>query len=79
MSFHAYVRKLTDLHGAGTQLKKPLENVNCKLKLNCAAGHKPYPASICAKCRPSVLTLMRQVFHLLHLSVGLLFERKSEI
>ena len=61
MSFHSYVRKLTDLHGKGTQLKKPLENVECKLKENCSAGHKSYPKGICAKCRPSTLTLNRQV------------------
>ncbi|KAI6208200.1 NPL4 domain containing protein [Aphelenchoides besseyi] len=62
MSFHAYVRKLTDLHGKGTQLKKPLENVNCFLDLNCTNGHKPYPKGICTKCRPPTLTLNRQIF-----------------
>ncbi|KAI6243005.1 hypothetical protein M3Y99_00211400 [Aphelenchoides fujianensis] len=62
MSFHAYVRKLTDLHGKGTQLKKPLENVNCQLDLNCTNGHQPYPLGICTKCRPPSLTLNRQIF-----------------
>ncbi|VDK25600.1 unnamed protein product [Anisakis simplex] len=60
MSFHAYVRKLTAGHGKGTQLKKPLENVVCKLKENCTA-HKPYPQGICTKCRPPSMTLNRQV------------------
>lgn len=61
MSFFAYVKKLTDLHGKGTRLNKPLENVNCKLKIDCTNGHQPYPKGICTKCRPPVLTLNRQV------------------
>lgn len=61
LSFHAYVRKLTDLHGRGTRSNNVLENVDCKLKMNCE-GHLPYPKGICTKCRPSTLTLNRQVF-----------------
>ncbi|VDN06551.1 unnamed protein product [Thelazia callipaeda] len=61
MSFHAYVRKLTASHGKGTQLKKPLENIVCSLKLDCPC-HKPYPLGICSKCRPPVVTLNRQRF-----------------
>jgi len=62
VSFHAYVRKLTDLHGKGTQLKKPLENISCLLDEKCNGGHKPYPKGICTKCRPSTLTLNRQPY-----------------
>lgn len=62
MSFHAYVKKLTDLHGKGTRLNKPLENVKCKLQIDCKGGHKPYPKGICTKCRPPTLTLNRQPF-----------------
>uniref|UniRef100_A0A915ERH2 MPN domain-containing protein n=1 Tax=Ditylenchus dipsaci TaxID=166011 RepID=A0A915ERH2_9BILA len=61
MAYHSLVRKLTDLHGKGSSTK-PLENINCSLKLNCAGGHKPYPKGICTKCRPPTLTLMRQRF-----------------
>lgn len=61
MSFHAYVRKLTELHGKGTHLKQPLENVSCLLDLNCTNGHKPYPQGVCTKCRPPTLSLNRQV------------------
>jgi nuclear protein localization family protein 4 len=67
MSFHAYVRKLTDLHGKGTHLKQPLENVNCLLDMNCTNGHKHYPLGICTKCRPPTLTLNRQVIRIYHL------------
>lgn len=61
MSFHAYVRKLTDLHGKGTRNVQPLENVDLKVNLNCGGTHRPYPQGICTKCRPPVLTLNRQV------------------
>ncbi|MFH4973567.1 hypothetical protein AB6A40_000276 [Gnathostoma spinigerum] len=61
MSFHAYLRKLTAGHGKGTQLKRPLESIDYKLKPNCP-GHKPYPQGICTKCRPTVVTLNRQRF-----------------
>ncbi|KAI1730031.1 NPL4 family domain-containing protein [Ditylenchus destructor] len=61
MSFHAYVRKLTELHGRGSRTK-PLENVSCKLLEKCPGGHKPYPKGICTKCRPTTLTLNRQTF-----------------
>lgn len=61
MSFHAYIRKLTELHGRGSRTK-PLENTSCKLLVNCPGGHKPYPKGICTKCRPSTLTLNRQTF-----------------
>lgn len=62
MSFHANVRKLTELHGRGTQVTKPLENLSLTLKKNCEGGHPPYPRGICTKCRPPVLTLNRQRF-----------------
>ena len=61
MSFHAYVRKLTDLHGKGTRVIQPLENTDLKVNLNCGGTHRPYPQGICTKCRPPVLTLNRQV------------------
>ncbi|CAD5212060.1 unnamed protein product [Bursaphelenchus okinawaensis] len=59
MSFHAYVRKLTDVHGKGTHLKQPLETINCKLDLSCT-NHRPYPHGVCTKCRPSTVSLNRQ-------------------
>jgi nuclear protein localization family protein 4 len=60
MSFHAYVRKLTAGHGKGSHVRAPLENVVCNLKPGCT-DHRPYPAGICTKCRPPMLTLNRQV------------------
>lgn len=62
LSFHAYVRKLTNLHGKGTHSNSVVENVDLKLKKNCPTGHPPYPQGLCTKCRPSTLTLNRQVF-----------------
>uniref|UniRef100_A0A0N4ZEV7 MPN domain-containing protein n=1 Tax=Parastrongyloides trichosuri TaxID=131310 RepID=A0A0N4ZEV7_PARTI len=62
MSLHSYVRKLTDGGGRSTKSLKVLEEINCKLDTNCDAGHKPYPKGICTKCRPSTLTLNRQVY-----------------
>jgi nuclear protein localization family protein 4 len=62
MSFHAYIRKLTDLHGKSTRNVQPLENVDLKVDLNCGGSHRPYPQGICSKCRPPVVTLNRQRF-----------------
>uniref|UniRef100_A0A0N5BN02 Nuclear protein localization protein 4-like protein n=1 Tax=Strongyloides papillosus TaxID=174720 RepID=A0A0N5BN02_STREA len=62
MSLHSYIRKLTDGGGRSTKSLKVLEEINCKLDVNCDAGHKPYPKGICTKCRPSTLTLNRQVY-----------------
>uniref|UniRef100_A0A914W5A8 MPN domain-containing protein n=1 Tax=Plectus sambesii TaxID=2011161 RepID=A0A914W5A8_9BILA len=61
MSFHANVRKLTEGHGKGTHLKMPLENLVCYIKPGCS-DHKPYPKGVCTKCRPRMVTLMRQRF-----------------
>ncbi|CAI4232244.1 unnamed protein product [Auanema sp. JU1783] len=61
MSFHSYVRKLTEGSGKGSQLKKPLENLRCTIDLTCVA-HKPFPAGICTRCKPAVVTLNRQRF-----------------
>uniref|UniRef100_A0A1I7Z0Q5 MPN domain-containing protein n=1 Tax=Steinernema glaseri TaxID=37863 RepID=A0A1I7Z0Q5_9BILA len=62
MSFHSYVRKLTDGHGKSTKMLKPLDNESYKLVRKCDNGHKPFPKGICTKCRPPVVTLNRQKF-----------------
>ena len=58
LSFHAYIRKLTDR----SRQEKPLENTTCIIKPNCQGGHQPYPKGVCTKCAPPILTLNRQVF-----------------
>uniref|UniRef100_A0A7E4V9W4 Nuclear protein localization protein 4 n=1 Tax=Panagrellus redivivus TaxID=6233 RepID=A0A7E4V9W4_PANRE len=62
MSFHAHLRKLTDLHGKTTRTLQPLENIDLRVKLDCSDSHRPYPHGICTKCRPPILTLNRQRF-----------------
>lgn len=59
MSFHAYLRKLTQ--GVNKGKYAPLENTNCRLKPGCS-GHKPWPEGICTKCQPSAITLNRQPY-----------------
>ncbi|CAJ0587181.1 unnamed protein product, partial [Mesorhabditis spiculigera] len=61
MSFHAYVRKLTQGHGKGSKLRKPLETPRVKVDLTCDS-HKPFPVGICTRCRPPMVTLNRQKF-----------------
>ncbi|CAJ0932099.1 unnamed protein product, partial [Mesorhabditis belari] len=61
MSFHAYVRKLTQGHGKGSKVRKPLETIRVKVDLTCDA-HKPFPKGVCTRCRPPIMTLNRQRF-----------------
>lgn len=59
MSFHAYLRKLTQ--GVNKGKFAPLENISCRIKPGCP-GHKPWPEGICTKCQPSAITLNRQTY-----------------
>lgn len=59
MSFHAYLRKLTQ--GVNKGKFAPLENISCRIKTGCP-GHKPYPEGICTKCQPSAITLNSQPY-----------------
>ncbi|RWS30642.1 Nuclear protein localization protein 4-like protein [Leptotrombidium deliense] len=59
MSFHSYLRKLTD--GVDKGKFAPLEDINCKVKPGCKR-HLPYPVGICSACLPNAVTLNRQVY-----------------
>lgn len=59
MSFHAYLRKLTQ--GVNKGKYAPLENISCRIKPGCP-GHKPWPEGICTKCQPSAITLNQQQY-----------------
>lgn len=59
MSFHAYLRKLTQ--GVNKGKYAPLENISCRIKAGCP-GHKPWPEGICTKCQPSAITLNQQQY-----------------
>ncbi|XP_054155355.1 nuclear protein localization protein 4 homolog [Oppia nitens] len=59
MSFHSYLKKLTN--GIDRGKFAILENISCKIKPGCA-GHAPWPQGICTKCQPSAITLNRQVY-----------------
>jgi nuclear protein localization family protein 4 len=59
MSFHAYLRKLTQ--GVNKGKFAPLENISCRIKAGCP-GHKPWPEGICTKCQPSAITLNQQEY-----------------
>lgn len=59
MSFHAYLRKLTQ--GVNKGKFAPLENISCRIRPGCP-GHKPWPEGICTKCQPSAITLNRQTY-----------------
>lgn len=59
MSFHAYLRKLTQ--GVNKGKYAPLENISCRMKSGCT-GHKPWPEGICTKCQPSAITLNQQEY-----------------
>lgn len=59
MSFHAYMRKLTQ--GVDKGKYAPFENISCSIKSGCKA-HKPWPEGICTKCQPSAITLNRQLY-----------------
>ena len=58
MSFHAYLRKLTQ---GGKGKYALLENISCRIKSGCP-GHKPWPEGICTKCQPSAITLNQQEY-----------------
>lgn len=58
MSFHAYLRKLTQ---SNKSIFAPLEFISCRIKSGCP-GHKPWPEGICTKCQPSAITLNRQLY-----------------
>ncbi|KAG9509512.1 Nuclear protein localization protein 4-like protein, partial [Fragariocoptes setiger] len=60
MSFHAYLRKLTQ--GVDKGKYAPLENISCRIKPIQCKGHKPWPEGICTKCQPSAITLNRQQY-----------------
>lgn len=57
MSFHAYLRKITQ--GVNKGKFALLENINCRIRPGCR-GHKPWPEGICTKCQPSAITLNMQ-------------------
>lgn len=59
MSFHAYLRKVTQ--GVNKGKYAPLEDISCRIKTNCP-GHKPWPEGICTKCQPSAITLNQQQY-----------------
>ncbi|RWS11677.1 Nuclear protein localization protein 4-like protein [Dinothrombium tinctorium] len=59
MSFHSYLRKLTD--GVDRGKFAPLENISCTIKPGCKE-HLPWPNGICTKCQPNAITLNRQVY-----------------
>jgi nuclear protein localization family protein 4 len=59
-SFHSELKRLTQKVGPGKRTKYPLENVNCKVDVNCAY-HEPYPKALCSRCQPGAVTLNRQV------------------
>lgn len=59
MSFHAYLRKLTQ--GINKGKYAPLEDISCRIKPGCP-GHKPWPEGICTKCQPSAITLNQQQY-----------------
>lgn len=59
MSFHAYLRKLTQ--GVNKGKYAPLENISCRIRSGCP-GHKPWPEGICTKCQPSAITLNQQQY-----------------
>lgn len=57
VSFHAYLKKLTQGHTKGKFAV--LEDISCKIKPGCK-DHSPWPDGICTKCQPSAITLKRQ-------------------
>ena len=57
VSFHAYLKKLTQGHTKGKFAV--LEDITCKIKPGCKE-HPPWPDGICTKCQPSAVTLKRQ-------------------
>ncbi|CAB4000892.1 nuclear localization 4 homolog [Paramuricea clavata] len=57
VSFHAYMKKLTQGHTKGKFAV--LEDITCKIKPGCKE-HPPWPDGICTKCQPSAITLKRQ-------------------
>lgn len=59
MSFHAYLRKLTQ--GVNKGKFAPLDNISCRIRPGCP-GHKPWPEGICTKCQPSAITLNQQQY-----------------
>lgn len=71
MSFHAYLRKLTQ--GVNKGKYAPLENISCRIRPGCP-GHKPWPEGICTKCQPSAITLNRQTYR--HVD-NIIFENPS--
>lgn len=60
MSFHAHIRKLQGFKKSNLN-RYPLENTSCKINADCG-NHKPWPAGVCDKCRPSDVTLNRQKY-----------------
>lgn len=60
MSFHSYLRKLQGFKKSNLN-RYPLENISCKIKPNCG-NHRPWPAGICDKCKPTDVTLNRQKY-----------------
>ncbi|XP_046855842.1 nuclear protein localization protein 4 homolog isoform X2 [Xenia sp. Carnegie-2017] len=59
LSFHAYLKKLTQGQTKGKYAV--LENITCKIKPGCKE-HPPWPDGICTKCQPSAITLKRQEY-----------------
>jgi len=72
MSFHSYIRKLSE--GLSKGKFAPLRNISCKVKHSSRCEHLPYPKGICSKCQPSAVTLNRQKWR--HVD-SVLFENHS--
>ncbi|KAI8821886.1 NPL4 family-domain-containing protein, partial [Fimicolochytrium jonesii] len=69
MSFHAYLRRLTDQNKTApptsSQFLSPLEEAEMKVKIPCPSRtHESWPKGICTKCQPSAVTLQSQNFRM---------------
>ncbi|TPX57135.1 hypothetical protein PhCBS80983_g04022 [Powellomyces hirtus] len=69
MTFHAYVRQLTDKNKTApptsSQFRPPLDELDLKVKVPCPGrGHESWPSGICTKCQPGAVTLQSQNFRM---------------
>lgn len=67
MSFHAHLRELnehTNNRNQALSYIAPLVEPNYLVDLNCSDGHARYPAGICSKCQPGLITLGQQKFRM---------------
>lgn len=61
LSFHAYLRKLSD--SAAHDIGPVLEEADYAVKRDCTR-HPPYPEGICTACQPSAIVLNQQSFRM---------------